>query len=252
MTNEPAGNNILVCRRGPDGSLSQIQTASTHGKGSYNGRADPLGSQGALTLTAAGHFLVAVNAGSNSISALAATEDGLRFHSKTDSGGTMPLSVTVHGDFVYVLNAGGTPNVTVFRINLNGTLSRITGSTRPLPGGASAAPAQVGITPDGEVLVLTEKNTNQIDLFPVDDDGMPGSDSTFSSNGATPFGFTFSRDRTLIVAEANASTFSSYRIGSVGNSPTLQVITKSIGDGGMAACWIARDRRLAFAANAAR
>jgi 6-phosphogluconolactonase (cycloisomerase 2 family) len=251
MTNEPAGNNILVFRRGTDGSLTKIQTVSTQGKGSYNGAVDPLGSQGALTLSSDGRFLVAVNAGSNEISNLAVTEDGLQFLSKAYSGGTMPVSVAIRADLAYVLNAGATPNVAVFRINLSGTLSTIAGATRSLPGGTSAGPAQVGITADGEVLVVTEKNTNQIDLFPVNDDGTLSSASTFPSNGSTPFGFTFSRDRTLIVSEAKASTFSSYHIESVENSPTLQTITKSVGDGGMGACWIVRDRHLVFAANSA-
>lgn len=39
MTNEPGGNDILVFGRGPDGALSQIQTVSTQGKGSYVGTA---------------------------------------------------------------------------------------------------------------------------------------------------------------------------------------------------------------------
>lgn len=249
MTNQASDNTVLVFHRNADGSISKVQEVSTHGAGTGTG-GDPLGSQGALTLSEDGRLLLAVDAGSNEISSLAVTEQGLQLISKALSGGTKPVSVALRGDTAYVLNAGGTPNVTAFRIDFNGNLTMIGGSTRALPGGANASPAQVGITPDGEVLVVTEKNTNMIDLFPIDNHGI-GAPSTVLSDGATPFGFTFGHDRTLIVSEAAASTFSSYQIQSVENSPTLQTITKSLADGGAAACWIVRDRRFAFAANSA-
>jgi 6-phosphogluconolactonase len=248
MTNQASNNTVLVFHRNADGSVSKIQEVSTHGQGSGGG-GDPLGSQGALTLSDDGRLLLAVDAGSNEVSSLAVTEDGLQFVNKASSGGTKPVSVALRGDTAYVLNAGGTPNVAAFRIDFRGNLTMIGGSTRALPGGANAAPAQVGISPDGEVLVVTEKNTSKIDLFPIDD--ATGAPSTVLSDGATPFGFTFGRDRTLIVSEAAASTFSSYQIQSVENSPTLQTITKSLPDGGAAACWIVTDGRFAFAANSA-
>jgi 6-phosphogluconolactonase (cycloisomerase 2 family) len=101
------------------------------------------------------------------------------------------------------------------------------------------------------VLVVTEKNTNQIDLFPIDDSGLLSSPSTSASDGATPFGFAFGQDHTLLVSEATASTFSSYHVQGMANSLTLQTITASLPDGGAAACWIVTDHSgmLAFVAN---
>jgi 6-phosphogluconolactonase (cycloisomerase 2 family) len=162
-----------------------------------------------------------------------------------------PVSVTLRGDTAYVLNAAGTPNVTAFRIDPRGNLTAIAGSTMPLPGGTNAAPAQVGITPDGEMLVVTEKNTNMIDLFPIDDHGSMHAPSTVPSDGATPFGFTFGHGRTLIVSEAANSTLSSYQIQNADNNPTLLTITKSLADGGAAACWIVRDGAFVFTTNSA-
>jgi 6-phosphogluconolactonase (cycloisomerase 2 family) len=78
-----------------------------------------------------------------------------------------------------------------------------------------------------------------------------GTPSSIPSDGPTPFGFTFGHNRTLIVSEAAGSTFSSYQIQGVENSPTLQTVTKSLPDGGAAACWIVRDGSVAFAANSA-
>jgi 6-phosphogluconolactonase (cycloisomerase 2 family) len=250
MTNETA-NAVLAFQRNADGSVTNMQEISTQGRGTGTG-SDPLGSQGALTLSEDGRLLLAVNAGSSEISSLAVTEGGgLQFLSKAPSGGMKPVSVALRGDTAYVLNAAGTPNVTAFRIDFKGNLTMIAGSARPLPGGTNAGPAQVGITPDGEVLVVTEKTTNMIDLFPIDDHGNMGAPSSVPSDGATPFGFTFGHGRTLIVSEAANSTFSSYQIESAENNPTLRTITKSLADDGAAACWIVRDGTFAFAANSA-
>ncbi|MEO7142499.1 MAG: beta-propeller fold lactonase family protein [Bryobacteraceae bacterium] len=252
MTNAAAGNTVLVFRRNADGTLTKAQEVPTQGLGS-GGTGDPLGSQGALTLNGDGRLLLAVDAGSNEISALAVTDSGLQFVSKAWSGGTKPVSVAVDGDVAYVLNAGGTPNVTAFRIGLHGELQMIANSARVLPGGANSAPAQVGVSRNDEVLVVTEKNTNKIDLFPLDDSGHMANGSSVASDGGVPFGFAFGADGTLVVSEAAASTFSSYSIHSVENNPTLQTITKSLPDMGAAACWIVTSHsgELAFASNSA-
>ncbi len=251
MTNQASGNTVLVFLRNPDGSVKKVQEVATNGEGS-GGSGDPLGSQGALTLSDDGRLLLAVDAGSNEVSSLVLSDKGLQFVSKAGSGGTMPVSVALHGDRAYVLNAGGTPNVTAFRVSLSGQLTMIAGSTQPLPGGVNAGPAEVGVTPDGQVLVVTEKNTSMIDLFPVDD-GMMATPSSVPSDGPTPFGFGFGLDNSLIVSEATNSTFSSYHVQNVTTSPTLQTITKSLPDGGTAACWLVTDRggHLAFSTNSA-
>lgn len=249
MTNQATDNTIVVFHRDANGSLTKMQEVSTQGKGS-GGSGDPLGSQGSLTLTDGGRVLLAANAGSNEVSLLSVTPEGLQFVSKAASGGIKPVSVAARDDVAYVLNAGGTPNVTVLRMGTSGQLTMI--ASMPLPGGANSAPAQVGISPDGEVLVVTEKNTNQIDVFPIDD-GQMAAGSSVPSDGTTPFGFVFGRQRSLIVTEAAASTISSYAVGSTESDPTLQTIRKSLPDTGAASCWIAidRSRRLAFVVNSA-
>jgi len=246
MTNQASDNTVLVFHRNRDGSVNKVQEVSTDGQGSGGG-GDPLGSQGALTLSDDGRLLLAVDAGSNEVSSLAVTDSGLQFVSKAPSGGTKPVSAALRGDIAYVLNAGGTPNVTALRLDLSGQLTMIVGSTRLLPGGVNAGPAQVGITRDGEVLVVTEKNTNMIDLFPIDDDGNVAPASSVPSDGATPFGFTFGHNRTLIVSEAAASGVSSYHLQHAQNRPILETITRSLADGGAAACWIVTDRGGRFA-----
>ena len=71
-----------------------------------------------------------------------------------------------------MLNAGAGGNVSGFRLTEHGNLKPIAGSTRALPS-VDAGPAQVAITPDGDGLVVTEKNTNTIDTFPLRHDDRP-------------------------------------------------------------------------------
>ncbi len=102
MTNAASGNAVLVFDRGADGTISPGGSFATGGLGTGAG----LGSQDALVLSGNGKWLYAVNAGSNEISAFAASKDGLALVSKIGSGGTRPISLTVAHDLMYVLNAG--------------------------------------------------------------------------------------------------------------------------------------------------
>jgi 6-phosphogluconolactonase len=75
----------------------------------------------------------------------------------------------------------------------------LAGSTQNLPGGMTAAPAMVSFTPDGGVLVVTEKGTSRIDTFVLNGDGVAEPGVSFPSSGTTPFGFAFGHDEVLIV-----------------------------------------------------
>lgn len=241
MTNQTSGNSIVGFNRASNGALSVVGTFSTGGLGFGSGN-DPLGSQGALALTDDGHFLLAVNAGSNDISVMQAGRLGLSLVGTFPSGGAEPVSIALYKDLVYVLNAGDTPNITGFELNPNGTLRMLPGSRRPLAGGTAAGPAQVGFTPGGSFLVVTEKSTSLIDTYRVLDSGLTAGPFSNSSNGMTPFGFTFARSGALVVSEAaggtdGTSATSSYQISIV--SGKLSVISGSVGDTQLGACWVA-------------
>ncbi len=100
---------------------------STGGLGSGAG----LGSEGSVTLSANGRWLFVVNAGSNQISAFSVRENGLTLTDVVDLGGLMPISLTVRGSLVYVLNAGGSGNITGFRLRAHGKLAPLAGTTQP-------------------------------------------------------------------------------------------------------------------------
>jgi len=238
MTNQASGNSIVAFNRAPDGTLTSMGTFPTGGLGMGSGN-DPLGSQGALILSSDGHFLFAVNAGSNSISVMVPCSTGLCLAGKVPSEGTEPVSLTLYKNLLYVLNAGGTPNISGFLLGSDGRLAHLPGSTRSLAGGSAAAPAQVGFSPDGSFLVVTEKGTNLIDTYRVLPNGLTDGPFSNPSSGATPFALAFGRSNALVVSEAaggpdGTSATSSYRISSGGQLITL---SGSVADTQMAACW---------------
>src|SRR2546428_2262394 len=129
QTNGAGGNAILAFSRSAGGHLSPLGTYPTGGLGTGSG----LGSQGAVTLTADGDLLLAVDAGSDDIASVAVRDDGrLALVERVGSGGGRPLSVTAHGGIAYVLNAGGSANIAGFTLDGAGDPTPIAGSTRAL------------------------------------------------------------------------------------------------------------------------
>lgn len=245
LTNAAAGNEVLVYNRSADGSLAFQGSFATGGLGSGSG----LGSQTAVILSHNNHWLFAVNAGSNEISSFAVNQDGLELADVVNSGGMLPVSLTIYKDWLYVLNAGGSGNITGFSVGQDGLLTPLAGSTQPVSnGGVGAAPglAQVAFNSDGSTLVVTEKGTNQIDTYEVTN-GLAGTPVIHHSEGAVPFGFAFDRHNHAIVSEASGSV-SSYGI----EGSDFEVISPAVGNGQTAACWIAisNNGKFAYTTNA--
>jgi 6-phosphogluconolactonase len=84
MTNSPGGNAIEAYARASDGTLTPAGSYPTGGDGGA------LGSGHSIVVSRDGSVVVNVNAGSNSISAFAATAQGLSPIDTASSGGTDP------------------------------------------------------------------------------------------------------------------------------------------------------------------
>ena len=245
LSNSPSGNAVLIFNRAPDGSLTSLGSYLTGGLGSGTG----LGSQSAVILSHNNRWLFAVNAGSDQISAFAVSSKGLTLVDVVDSGGIHPVSLTTYKDWLYVLNAGESGNISGFTIGRTGSLSPITGSTQPLSnGGAGAAPGvgQISFNSEGTALVVTEKSTNLLDAYQVVD-GVAGAPTTHPSAGAVPFGFAFDRHNHAIVSEASGSV-SSYDVA----DGDFHVISPAVVNTQVAACWIAisNNGKFAYTTNA--
>lgn len=244
QTNQTESNKLVAFERAADGTLKRSGEYETACAG--DGVAH-LASQGSVVLAGDGDHLLVTNAGSGDVSVFTVSQSGPTLV-HTCPTGAAPKSVAEHGGLVYVLNTGD-PSVSGFRLGREG-LEPLADSTRALAAGADAA--QVGFSPDGSTLVVTERGTNSIVAYPVDEAGLLGDPQTQQSSGATPYGFAVTKDAVLVVTEAfgaqmGKAAASSYTLGGGRVAP----VSRSVGNGRTAICWAVAtpDGRYAFATN---
>src|SRR6266516_6606980 len=247
QTNDSTENEVIVFSRADDGALAPAGRYSTGGRGTG---VPHLASAGSVVLSDDGRWLLVVNAGSDAVSLFAVQPDGLRLADRAGSGGSKPTSVAVSGALVYVLN-NGTPSISGFRL-ADGKLTAIPDSTRKLSS-ADADPAQVSFTTGGTVLIVTERGTDTISSYLIDERGYAQGPATIKSSGQTPYGFGLTADGSLIVSEAfggatGAAAASSYAVAGAGE---LTMMSGSVGDTRSEVCWVAltNDDRFAYVTN---
>ena len=250
LSNQVSGNSVMEYEGSNDGTLTFNASYPTGGTGTGGG----LGNQGAVILGADDEVLLAVNPGSNSISSFKVTDNGLSLKSTVSSDGMRPVSVTVEKDIVYVLNAGGSGNISGFKLGNNGKLVPIPNSTRPLSS-ATAGPAQISFVNEGRAVVITEKAANMIITYTINEEGVPEAMHSITSATPTPFGFDAGKNGNIFVSEAaggapGASKLSSYHID---NNGSISLLTGSVGANQSASCWvvITDNEKYAFTTNTA-
>src|SRR5512133_675329 len=246
LTNASTGNAVQVYDRAANGSLTLGGSFATGGLGSGAG----LGSQSAVVLSQDKHWLFAVNAGSNEISVFSVQSHSLTLVDKASSHGSEPISLTFHKPWLYVLNAGDGGNIAGFRVSSKGHLSFVDDSVRTLSNngsGAAPSPEEIGFTPDGDHLIVSEKGSNLIDTYTVEN-GVAEGPVVNTSAGPAPYGFDFNEHGALIISEAATSSVSSYKVTNNG----LNIISAALPDTQVAACWlvVTSDGDFAYAANA--
>ncbi len=284
MTNDPNGNAVVVYTRHADGTITQSGSVPTGGKGAAS--EPPFGfpivdSSGSMNLTPDGRLLFVVNAGDNTVSSLKVTGTGLQLVDTVPSGPlgsahALPISLTSHDNVLYVVNEESS-NIYGWWFSPSGQLTPIPGSLQSL---STAFPttvaAQVGFSPDGSQLVVTERGlpapNGVIDTFPVNWNGVAGPAVKHIAPTPNPFGFAFAGPNDLLVSDAGFVATPSGSAANPGGSPpnpadpsqffgsTDSFSLHPSGDlvfkgefpsGGRAACWVAvsKDGRYAFVAN---
>ena len=256
QTDNTAGNQVVAYQRSSDGTLTLAGTYPTGGLGGQltGSVVDHLASQGSLRYDAAQHLLVAVNAGSNSVTVFGV--HGTRLHQRQviGSGGEFPVSVAIRGGLVYVVNALRGGSVQGYRLSPAGHLAFLRGSHRRLHLSQSATPqftntpGEVAFSPSGSQLIVTTKaNGNDIDVFGVRTSGRLSASPVVNSEGSTvPFAIAFDPAGHLVVADAGTNALSTFTLGSDG---TVTLID-SVGTGQAATCWVALAGGTLYASNA--
>jgi len=255
QTDNTAGNRVVAYRRAADGTLTPAGSYATGGRGGIlaGSVVDHTASQGSLTYDPRHGLLYAVNAGSDTISVFAVRGDRLALREVLSSGGMFPVSVAVHGDLVYVLNALNGGSVQGYRV-LGSFLAPIPGSHRALGLDPNATPqftttpGQVAFTPDGAQLVITTKgNGNDIDVFGVGFGGLLSAKPTVNAEpGTVPFAISFDPFGHLVIAEAGPNALATFDLSRNG---TVSLLDHAV-TGQAATCWVTLAGLFLFASNA--
>src|ERR671921_1662179 len=122
-----APNEVIAFRRADDGSLDLIERVVTGGDGDGSPH---LQSQGSVTLTGDGQYLLVTNAASDDVSVFSVAADGsIELRELVHTGAT-PRSVAERDGLVVVLNTGE-PGLAAFRLNAGGIV-RVEGGDQAL------------------------------------------------------------------------------------------------------------------------
>lgn len=206
MSNILDANTIVGYSRNDDGTLTLTGEFPTGGNGGdFDGAEglDPLISAYALINTPDNEYLMAVNAGSDTISVMRVNDDMTLDLVDTESSfGTGPNSLAYNDGIVYVTNIDadgefqGEPDQegSIYGYTFeNGDLTPIAGSGRDLLN----RPSAVRFSPDGENLLITSINAgsaalasnddNSIVVYSLDESGIPSADA-ISGTTSTPRG----------------------------------------------------------------
>lgn len=256
MTNKTGDNRIVRYRRAADGTLTRVGSVSTHGFG----QGVDLDTQGALRLSSDHRFLYAPNPGSDDVTVFAVRGTQLTFLQKVPAG-DQPNSLALHDDLLYVLDGSVAGNgVLGFRVAANGTLTKLQGSFRRLSS-PIAVPGDVEFSPDGRLLLVTQKTTAvtlspriAIDAFQIGRDGYASATPTRNaSHGVRPFSLAFRNNGQLVVAESFDASDGRSALSSYSVSPTgaLSPVSGSVRNGQTDTCWVVvtKDGQYAYTAN---
>lgn len=284
-SNATSGNEVAAFVRGSDGALTRVGTYPTGGtgSGSFEDSSNSLlvgNSEGAIdpeNTSITPEFVYTVNAGSSSISVFRIEKRGLKLVDQVSSGGQKPVSLAVRNGILYVLNSGEfenrlflynglqpvgatencttgqLPTISGFRVNKQGHLTEIVGSTRLLSNIPYSGCAQVSMTPDGSAVIVSQRDAGMpaagfpkgnFEVFPLRPDGTTGDPTPVTPAGNGPFGFTWADDNTVVSTEqnggfvdtlggeANAYSWDGSTLSLTANGPVVKTNTTD-------PCWIA-------------
>ena len=200
--------------------------------------------------------LIAVNAGSDTVTVFAVNGTQLSRVQQISSQGSFPVSVASSNRLVSVLNAGGVGSVAEYALE-GGILVPLQGQVRALNlGGSLTAPpdfhhgaGEVSYTPNGKFLIIATKlSTNSYDVFTVAGNGNLGASPVVTpSVNALPFSFVFDSAGNVVAAEAGPpSSVTTYHVNNDGTLTSLGSVTETQA----ALCWISGANGYFYGSNA--
>ncbi|MFG6657235.1 beta-propeller fold lactonase family protein [Scandinavium sp. M-37] len=216
-------NKVIHYIQLKNGSLLEVSRISTRGEGTGGYKpltmsvssADALVSASAITMSTDHKWLFVVNAGDNSVSSFSVDESGdlhLVDNKSTESSGvSSTLSYNDEKSVLYVGDTFGPDHIRTFSVK-NGALKLKSGAQSINTDSMNdRILTQIQVSPDNRYLlanVLYDKRPEKINgkftlfpankttkngiaVFPVLEDGSPGTPLFYDADGETPFGLTF-------------------------------------------------------------
>jgi 6-phosphogluconolactonase (cycloisomerase 2 family) len=180
----PNGNSIFAFHRDSDGSLTTVPgspfPAGGTGVQDQSFVFGPYDSDQNIAIDASGRLLFAVNSGSDTIAVFHINANGSLSPiqgSPFPSGGTNPVSLALRGDKLIVVNKNGDfahesalqPNYTVMRVNPDGSLQPIAGSTVNVS--FESSPAQALVVPETNIVFGDDFRGGLLHTFRLGEDG---------------------------------------------------------------------------------
>ena len=237
MTNDPAGNQLVVMKSGSTGALTQRQLVDAGGLGT----GEHLTSGGSVVVSADGCRVAAVNAASGAVAMFTISANGhAAFAGSASTGGAQAISVALHGSTLAALSTtpGGATVIRTFTFGKQ-RVTPVPGSLQPV--GTATDGGQIAFTARGRYLVVTTRKSLGISTFRVGDDGVPTpAESLVPASPLWPYGFALTAKNQAIVSlvdirEPVSGGYGSYAITSAGG--ITQVTAPLLPNPG--ACWVA-------------
>ncbi|MBI4747439.1 MAG: beta-propeller fold lactonase family protein [Acidobacteria bacterium] len=211
-----------------------------------------------LALSPDGRFLVAVNPGSNNVSLFSVNQNNGNLTLTGQPAGTtgaipgiQPIGVAISStNKAYVLFAGFPGqggSITAFSITSNG-LVELSNAARSLS--TNAQPFQIAVSPNNDLVVVTERTANVITAYSLDSTGRPGFAIPNPTPGISPLGITFNRLGFVFSADSVLGNVNSYFTNPAFSSVTpVSRNIKAAGQEGTARVVATFNSRFVYASN---
>ena len=246
-------NRVAVFSRGADGKLVAAGEVLTGGNGQPAGN-PPFGlpfadSAGNVELASDGdgrRCLFVTNMGSSTVSSFRVGPDGIELADQRPTGGSRPVSLTSNRRgplslLLYVLNSDvAAASIQGYFVSVNCALTPIPGSHQPTTS-QTGLPAQIAFNSRGTVLSVTQRFSlgghGDLNVFPVDGNGVAGAAIASTSSGVNPYGQAWTKHDQLTISNANGPGIASVSSYQLTESNTLVPVGPAELPSPGLACW---------------
>lgn len=231
--------NTVIAYELRAGALTQAGTFATGGRGGAGGN------QGGLALAQEQRSLLAVNAGSDSLTSFGVERGFLDLRDVVSAHGVSPVSLatcTKAGStsaYAYVLNAGSR-SIAGFSLDGDGHLEFLPGSVQALSDSSSSG-AQIAFDNTCSMVVVIERNPDYFMLYDLDDQGVADPGVQVASLSAGQLGSAVTTNNQLLVSETGTSAASSFQL----DPEALDIIpvSQTVENGQAGSCWAVATER---------